>query len=272
MKFSILKQEARFSIKEHKGIVFGTTILFSLISLMFSLCLNLSTTEDGTLTGTGLAIFAVMILVTIPLACGVINTIVQISNNKKSSATEFINFSIKNFGKICKILLRIIVDALIISAIAFVIILAILLFLITVVKLEETSVRITSIVLSLIYTVILVIRLLPYSFCFFILSENNDKKAKEIITESKKLMKGNLVAFIILTLSFIGWYLLITVLVNVVYYLAAINKIPDILYVLSTYISTIFLTPYMTATQYAYYEDLLSDKSNTKKEDVKEAK
>ena len=85
-------------------------------------------------------------------------------------------------------------------------------------------------------------------------------------------MKGNLVAFIILTLSFIGWYLLITVLVNVVYYLAAINKIPDILYVLSTYISTIFLTPYMTATQYAYYEDLLSDKSNTKKEDVKEAK
>lgn len=272
MKFSILKQEARFSIKEHKGIVFGTTILFSLISLMFNLCLNLSTNEDGTLTVIGLGIFAVMVLITIPLACGVINTIVQISNNKKSSATEFINFSIKNFGKICKILLKIILDALIISAIAFAVILAILIFLITVVKLSETTVRITSIVLSLVYTVILIIRLLPYSFCFFILSENKDKKSKEIITESKNLMKGNLISFIILTLSFIGWYLLITVFVNVIYYFVAIGKIPNVLYVLSTYISTIFLTPYMTATQYAYYEDLLSDKSNTKKEDVKEAK
>lgn len=265
MKISIFKEEARFSIKEHKKAVFGTTLLFTLISIMFSLCLIALTGEDGSLTTAGFIVYIVMFLVTIPLSCGVINTIVKISSNQKVGATEFINHSVKNFVKTWKILFRIFLKAIVISAIAFVLILGILIFLITVIKVSEQVVKITSVILSAIYTLILLIMLLPYSFSFFIFSENPDMNAKEIINKSKELMKGNLVSFILLTLSFIGWYLLITIIVNVIYYLVAINILPYALYFLSSYISTLFLTPYMLATQYAYYEDLLAEKDGNKK-------
>ena len=226
MKISIFKEEARFSIKEHKKAVFGTTLLFTLISIMFSLCLIALTGEDGSLTTAGFIVYIVMFLVTIPLSCGVINTIVKVSSNKKVGATEFINHSVKNFVKTWKILFRIFLKAIVISAIAFVLILGILIFLITVIKVSEQVVKITSVILSAIYTLILLIMLLPYSFSFFIFSENPDMNAKEIINKSKELMKGNLVSFILLTLSFIGWYLLITIIVNVIYYLVAINILP----------------------------------------------
>ena len=265
MKISIFKEEARFSIKEHKKAVFGTTLLFTLISIMFSLCLTALTGEDGNLTAAGIIVYIVMFLVTIPLSCGIINTIVKVSSNQKVGATEFINYSVKNFVKTWKILFRIFLKAIVISAIAFVLILGILIFLITVVKVSEQVVKITSVLLSAIYTLILVIMLLPYSFSFFIFSENPDMSAKEIVNKSKELMKGKLGAFILLTLSFIGWYLLITIIVNVIYYLVAINVLPYVIYFLSNYISTLLLTPYMLATQYAYYEDLLAEKNGAKK-------
>ena len=270
MKISILKEEARFSIKEHKKAVFGTTLLFVLISIMFSLCLTMLTGEDGNLTSAGIFVYVIMFLVTIPLSCGIINTIVKVSSNQKVGATEFINHSVKNFVKTWKILFRIFLKAIVISAVAFVVILGLLLFLITVVKVTETVVKITSVILSIIYTIILILMLLPYSFSFFIFSENPDMKAKDIVNKSKELMKGNLINFILLTLSFIGWYLLITIVINVLYYLVAINVLPYVIYFLSTYISTLLLTPYMLATQYAYYEDILAEKNgNNKNKDVK---
>lgn len=274
MKISIFKEEARFSIKEHKKAVFGTTLLFVLISIMFSLCLTALTGEDGNLTTAGIVVYVIMLLVTIPLSCGIINTIVKVSSNQKVGATEFINHSVKNFVKTWKILFRIFLKAFVISAIAFVAILGILVFLITVIKVSEQIVKITSVVLSMIYTIILVIMLLPYSFSFFIFSENPDMKAKDIVNKSKELMKGNLVNYILLTLSFIGWYLLITILVNILYYLVAIDVLPYVIYFLSNYISTLLLTPYMLATQYAYYEDLLAETNSAKndKETKKEVK
>lgn len=273
MKISILKQEAKFSIKEHKGIVFGTTLLFTLISIMFTLCLTQLSNAEGTLTTPGIAVYIIMLLVLLPLSCGITNTIVKISSNQKVSATEFINYSVKNFIKIWKILFRMVLEALLISVIAFVVILVILLLMITVVKTDETAVQIASTILTIIYTIVLVLKLLPYSFSFFIFSEHPERTAKEITTESKKLMKGNLLSFIILIFSFIGWYLLLTVINEVAYFLVALDKIPYFIYFLSSYLQTIFLTPYIIATQYAFYEELLADNGTiTKVEKAKEVK
>ena len=271
MKISIFKEEARFSIKEHKKAVFGTTLLFTLISIMFSLCLIALTGEDGNLTTAGFIVYIVMFLVTIPLSCGVINTIVKVSNNQKVGATEFINHSIKNFVKTWKILFRIFLKAIVISAIAFVLILGILIFLITVVKVSEQVVKITSVILSAIYTLILLIMLLPYSFSFIILSESPKEKVKDIIKASKALFKGNAIDYFIVLLSFIGWFILYLIAITIIYYFVAIGALPGIIYNLFQYVPTVFITPYIIATQYAFFEDVYAVKRTESKKDSKPA-
>ena len=270
MKISILKQEARFAIKEHKGAIFGTTFLFTLISIMFSLCLAQLSEAEGNLTTLGYAVYAIMLIVLVPLSFGIANTIVKVSSNKKVGPTEFINFSIKNFIKIWKILFKMIIDALIVTIVAFVVILIILILMIQVVKVNQTIVQIASTILTVIYTIILVIKLLPYAFSLFIFSENTEKSAKEITNQSKNLMKGNLLSYILIIISFIGWYLLNTIIINILYYLVALDMIPYIIYYLSTYLSTIFLTPYMMATLYAFYEETLADKTNLNSKETNE--
>ena len=267
MKISILKQEAKYAIKEHFGVVIGTTLIFSLISLVLTLGFTKTLTPEGALTPISLIIYFAMMLFLVPLSSGITNTIVKISSNKESNPTEFINFSIKNFFKIWGILLRMIGVGLILGIIAFIAILIILMVMISVFKINYTILQITSVVLYIVFAIVLVIKILPYSFSFFILSETPEKKTKEITTLSKELFKGNFLNYILLVLSFIGWFLLITIITNIVYYFSSNNMIPEIVYEASTYLQTIFLTPYIIATQYAFYEEIVADKKGTLKSD-----
>ncbi|MEF3307085.1 DUF975 family protein [Paenibacillus sp. GYB003] len=80
-----------------------------------------------------------------------------------------------------------------------------------------------------------IIAALRYSQSFYILKDNPNIEAMEAIRQSKQMMKGHKGRLFVLYLTFIGW--------------AILAAIPFGL-------GFIWLTPYMMATQAAFYEDL----------------
>jgi uncharacterized membrane protein len=80
-----------------------------------------------------------------------------------------------------------------------------------------------------------IIASLRYSQSLYILIDNPDMKASEVINRSKAMMQGQKWKYFLLHLSFIGWYLLC---------------IPTL------FIGLLWLVPYVYATQASFYEDL----------------
>ena len=259
MKISVLKQEALLSIKNHLGTVLGTSGLFCLIMVLFSICLGQFTTTEGVLTIPGKVLYIVMVIILFPLAIGIANTIVKITGKDPVSPVNFITYSFKNFFKLWKILFRIMIDALIITGAAFLITLLLLMLLITTAGVAYETLQTFTLICYIIYIIALIIKIIPYYFSFFIFIEHPEKKVKEIVTESKTLLKGQTFNFVLLIFSFIGWALLFTLLTNGAYYLVSLGKLPYIVYSLTTYLPSLLLTPYILATQYAYYEDIQAD-------------
>jgi uncharacterized membrane protein len=80
-----------------------------------------------------------------------------------------------------------------------------------------------------------IIASLRYSQTFYILIDNPDMKASDVINRSKEMMQGQKWKYFLLHLSFIGWYLLC---------------------ILTLGIGLLWLMPYIYATQASFYEDL----------------
>lgn len=74
-----------------------------------------------------------------------------------------------------------------------------------------------------------------YSLSFYIMIDNPEMTATEVINRSKAMMQGHKMKYFLLFLSFIGWYLLSIVTIG---------------------IGFLWLIPYIYATQASFYEDL----------------
>ncbi len=80
-----------------------------------------------------------------------------------------------------------------------------------------------------------IIKGLAYSMSLFILRENPDMTITEVISTSRKMMKGHKMDLFLLSLSFIGW---------------------AILSVITLGIGSLWLTPYLQTSYAAFYETL----------------
>jgi uncharacterized membrane protein len=74
-----------------------------------------------------------------------------------------------------------------------------------------------------------------YSLSFYIMIDNPEMTASEVINRSKEMMQGQKWKYFVLCLSFIGWYLLSIVTFG---------------------IGLLWFIPYVYATQASFYEDL----------------
>jgi uncharacterized membrane protein len=88
---------------------------------------------------------------------------------------------------------------------------------------------------SLLFCIPGLIKALSYSMSFFILRDNPDMKALDVITASRKMMNGYKWKLFCLHLSFIGWSLLC---------------------ILSLGIGFLWLSPYIIQSMANFYEDL----------------
>lgn len=206
--------------------------------------------------------FAILIF-SIPLSYGVISCILDIVRGKNTSLTEFINVGLKNIGRTwgiyLRILLRLLFPIIFFIASTFFTLLTIAG---SILKTDLGNYFILSIILLTVSIVLLIILNLYYAFAFYLLKDKPEKSSKELVLLSKTLMKGNLIKYITLGLSFFGWYLLIFAVSFVLaYFLPSklVNLVPEI--------GSLFIFPYITTTLIGFYEDVLYDKTNAEEKE-----
>lgn len=204
-------------------------------------------------------VYALVILIfTVSFSYGLIACFMDIIRGKKTSITEFINVSFKSISAVWKvylrILLRLILPIIITIASMFFVLLTLAQ---TVVSGTLSNYFLISIVVFLVAIIVLFVMYIYYSLCFYLLKDKPEKTSKEIVQMSHDLMKGNIIKYIGLTLSFMGWYLLIfAVCLLASYFLseAITSLIMEFCFLL--------LFPYITTTMIGFYEDILYDKTH----------
>lgn len=95
---------------------------------------------------------------------------------------------------------------------------------------------------SLLFVVPGIVKLFSYAMTEFIAVDHPDWSANRCITESRRLMDGNKLRYLILWVSFIGWFLLV----------AVANTLP-----LVGGLAQWFFMPYFETAKAAFYEELL---------------
>lgn len=137
-----------------------------------------------------------------------------------------------------------------------------------------------------------IIAVYRYSMAFYVLADNPDMSIKDCINESKRLMDGNKGKLFLLELSFIGWYILVAILLvlliilisiptilsdpNFAYYATYTNEIPTsmaIYLLVSVVVSTILATPiavYLQSTITGFYRVLVDNKASNETCDTQE--
>lgn len=260
MKISELKKDAKIKLTGNYWKTFFITLVYIAITIALEMFGMLIENEILSL------IYSIAVLViSLPFAYGIIVSMIKISRDENIGIFEFINIGLQNIGKVWKLYGRILLKLL----------LPIILLVISIITIIATSLIMASnptsypntslvailniigcivIFISIIY---LIIKSLLYVISFYILYDKSDSSSKEIIKESENLMKGNRCNYILLSLSFIGWYLLI-------YFVVAISLLflPQQLATIILSLAVVALTPYISISMVNFYEELVDENNN----------
>ena len=95
-----------------------------------------------------------------------------------------------------------------------------------------------TILWSLLFVIPGIIKAYSYRMAFLILADNPELSANEALKKSKEMMKGHKLDLFVLDLSFIWWFLLVAITFGV---------------------ASIYVAPYIGATQANFYESLKED-------------
>lgn len=270
MKFSELKKEAIIKLsgkmKKASCIYFLFIFLFIVLYLIFyKLFTNFL--PDATLETVINIISNVLPILLIPFSFGILASMVKLSRNEDVKIFDFLKFGIKNIAKVFKVYIVMIIKqwkAILLYAISY-----ILLILIQNNILVGIIPAFISLFLTLAALIMFIKKSLSYSLAFYILHDNLDDKASDILDRSEKLMNGYKFKIVLLDLSFIGWVLLIVLTTILAAFLSVIPFIETInnllgyintnIHSLTLIIGILLLLPYVAFTKVNFYEELISN-------------
>ncbi len=194
-----------------------------------------------------------LLIITVPLQYGLIYSFIKIYRNEEYSYGDLFTSAFNNFSMVWKVvgnqLLKLIVPIILVVVSIFILVGGIVF---TVIASNTTSDSSTIfMILAVIFLIVgyiayiaslifLLVKELLYVLSYYILHDNPNMTAKQIVEESERIMRGQRRKYFCLELSFIGWGLLA---------------------VLTFGIGLIFLLPYMQISIMAFYEDRIG-KSN----------
>lgn len=200
-----------------------------------------------------------LLIFVVPLAFGLISCLMDIIRGKKVPLTDFINVGLKNIGNAWKVhlhtLLRLLIPIILTLGSMYFLTLTLAS---TLYGGELSKYFLISAILCVISMLILFVANLYYSFSFFILKDKPNKTGKEIVNLSRDLIKGNLIKYVALGISFIGWYLLIFAICCILQYF-----LPQNIVMIISNLGSLILFPYITTTIIGFYEDVLYDKMHS---------
>lgn len=189
--------------------------------------------------------YIALMVLTVPLAYGYLKNLLRLKRKETDNAFEFFRYTFNDFGRAwCvtgRILLKLIVPLIIVGiSLIAIVILAVFVTMSAIVG-NESALVVSSfgylivMVALFIGYIWLIVRGLLCVLSTYIAIDNPQMSAKETVDLSVKLMKGNRLKYIFLSLSFIGWM---------------------ILSILTLGIGFIFLFPYMSVAMAFFYENL----------------
>lgn len=256
MTIKEIKQDAKLRTKGKYFNLIIINVIYALILSAFTFATTIIAGDnDASVLKVILSIFILAII--LPFSYGVLVSTIKLTRGEAASSTEFINIGLKNIGKVWKLTLRML------SKLVLPVIFMIVSFLLASITSVATNFGAPSFLISLspIFLIIffasyiyLMVKALSYTLSNYLLYDKPELTSKEILNESEKIMKGNKWNYIGLVISFIGWYLLIALLS---YFLQA--KFSISLGTVVEFILTAFLSPYVSASQIVFYEDLASN-------------
>lgn len=277
MKLSEIRQNAR---NELKGQLWLKTAIISFIYLVIFFVFSYIQTIFQDNNSIYILISIISLIITIPLAGGLLFTFMKSYNKEEIKVFDFITIGFKNFTKFWKILLRMLLKVLpqfillVIFAIAMVIgfySLAISGFFIA---LAYNGVIFTSniqfflglFIVGFIGYIVMIFVLLPkflsFAVSYLISYDNPEFSPKECVEKSTEIMKGRRWKLFCLYLSFIGWAFILAFIYAILIKTKTYVFIPIII----LYIGTAFLLPYMVMSFITFYKKI---SSSTQEDSVK---
>lgn len=198
-------------------------------------------------------------IVSLPISYGLLVTFLKLKRNEEVSYADFLSLGFSNFKNVWLVFGNMILK-LIIPIVLIIVFIMLMVFSgvgagvsvafksvgATTGFAGLTIIGVIGYIVSLIY---LVVKSYYYSLSYYILYDNENKTAKEIVEESEKLMQGNRWRFFWLGLTFIGWAILAG---------------------LTFGIGMLWLMPYIMVTFVCFYEGLVGTKENVEVEAIKE--
>lgn len=265
MIVSILRKQARENLKGK----WKKVILMMLV--FFALTILLSYLKDWLVINTpyGLISNIINAVIVVALNYGILVSFIRIKRDEKINCFHFIYYAARDFEKVWKVigrmLLRLLVYIISLLLLGYIIITEIVsLYLGNGIRLSFF----VEIIAFIALTIFFCMKMLEYSVNNYILFDNKEDKAKNILNESKRLMKGHRWDFVRMYLSFSGWYILGLIfsvgIILLLYFYAKINTY-YLLYI--SYIPLIFLMPYMYVTSSYFYDNLLYNNPKPKEEE-----
>lgn len=265
MKLKEITQETSRYMKNNFWKLFGIVLLEYLITGVLS-----SISEYIETSILKLLYLILVYAVTIPLSYGVIVSFIKCSRNDSVSLFDFISDGMKSFKSVWKVvgmtILKLLLPAILVS-LGFVA--SATLFAVSVINLAKTNLLlfilaiIASLILIILPTIYYVVKSLSYSLGLFILYDDPELSSKEIVEESKTMMKGNKLTLLIVSLL-IYFLLLGSLAILSIISRVAGNFIVSIICILVLFAVVFALLPYSYALQVSFY-NLLKQKDETSK-------
>lgn len=274
MKISELKQDARVRLTGAYPKLFGMYLIYAVFSLI---TINLISVIDTSLGAVpGFLANLLVVLIDIPLVYGTTISTLKAIRNDDVGVFTFVKDGLKDFGKVWKTSLRLIVRLLIpmLIAIATYVLFAVFLLLFLMTNIPDMFTFPEGVDISLLPTisvsqlvvfgllflaalVFFFIKNLNYAIVNLVLADNKNLKAVEIINKSKQLMHGFKLKYVLVALSFILYY------VGIFAAFILVSGLNPLTAMFSLYSLVALLNPYIIGTQICLYEEILEEKKSS---------
>lgn len=234
MSISECKKEALSRLKGNWGKAIGILVAYIVFNFLITIVVGIF--ENNALLSLVLSI--AQMLITVPLAYGLLYTYFKVYNGENVGAFDFVKLGFNNFSKSWKVSLWTVLKMLL-PIILFIVIFVVMIvgasFLMVTGNATSPIILIATIVFYIISMIYMISISLYYSLANLIAIDNEEMSAKDAVNTSKEMMKGNRGSLFLLQLSFIGW---------------------GILSVFTLGIGLLWLMPYMQLSTVAFYQKL----------------
>lgn len=258
MKSSEIKQVTLTELKGKWGKALSITTLFTIVNIALSYVL---TALQNVTIHTPILYYGVSLIylaIFLPLSFGLISSIRKLLRGDRIQNTTFLNDAILNYSKTISIFIRTLLKMLLPSVIIIIGITGILFLTVQLLPITDGNMSgyaLYIILLSMIVSIGIALSALPYVLSSYILIDNKEMKAKDIIMQSATLMENKKWDFVKLLFSFIGWILLIAILATI-----AGMYTYEIIATYVQWFGMIFFMPYLLGSISIFYEEASDSK------------